>query len=79
METKSVVVISRKWHEIPIRAYVTQEEIGMRLWLNDYLQALVKEVGNPALILTQKQLLDKMRAAAERVETEVKQASRAVV
>jgi hypothetical protein len=79
MDSKSVVTVSRKWHEPQIRVWVSQEEIGMSMWLDDYLKALAKEVGNPATLLTNAQLLRVLQKAAINVETEMKLASKAVI
>lgn len=79
MESKAVVTKSRKWHSPEIRAYVNDEEIGLSIKLDDYLQALVAEIGNPLLIMTQSALLSKLRAASVVIEKEMHKASVAVV
>ena len=79
MDAQSTVVVSRKWHEPAIRAWVSQQEIGMSMWLEDYIKSLAAEIGNPALILTQAQLLKKLQLAAAAIETEMKLASRAII
>lgn len=75
MASKSIVTVSRKRGDMHIRAWVNDEEIGMSVWLVDYLKALAAEMGNPATLLTNAQLLKRIQEAAIRVESEVKLAS----
>lgn len=79
MNTKTVITKSRKWHSPEILAYVNNEEIGLSIKLDDYLQALVAEIGNPTFIVTQAQLLAKLRAASIVIEQEMHDKSVAVV
>ena len=52
---KSLVVVSRMWHEPFIRIDVTNVGIGITMTLDDFVQALEKEAGLS------------LRVAAERV------------
>ena len=79
MDTKRVITKSRKWHYPEILAYVSNQEIGLQINLDDYLQALVAEIGNPSLLLTQTKLLAKLRAASIVVEQEMHEKSVTVV
>ncbi len=78
-ESKSVVVKSRKWDNPNILAYVNNEEIGLAMKLDDFLNALVEEIGSPALIVTKEQLKNKVMQARKVVEMEMHDMSRAVV
>lgn len=73
--SRSVVTVSRKWSQPNILVWVTNEEIGMGMKLDDYLVALCEEIGNPTLLLTKAQMLQKMREATPVVEREMKEAS----
>ena len=76
---KSIVVKARKWNNPQIIAWVNNESIGMGMNLPDYLNALVTEIGNPAFILTQAQLLAKLQAASTIVEAEMHEKSALIV
>jgi len=69
---KSVVSISKKHGEHKILSKVTDESIGCYMLLESFIEHLAGELGNPALILTRKQLLQKLREASGRVEEEMK-------
>lgn len=71
MTTKTIITKSRKWHSPEILAYVTDDEIGLVMKLDDYWRAIVAEIGNPTFIVTQAQLLAKLRAASIVVEQEM--------
>lgn len=62
---KRLVVKSRKWHQPNVETYVTHKEIGVQIDLDDFLQALVAEIGNPTFLLTKKQLTKALQAAAD--------------
>lgn len=75
MTTK--VTIMRKWNNPQISIAVTDEEIKMEISLKDFLEALVDEAaepfvsmvatdaGSPALLMTNKQLQDKLVSVIE--------------
>ena len=69
---KHAVVVSRQWQKPEISIDVTDDEIRIAMSLPAFLDALAAEIGNPALVLTQAQLLAKLRAAAEAVVREMK-------
>jgi len=79
MDDKTVVVVSRKWHAPLITAYVTQTEVGVSMALLDFVKALAAEIGNPATLLTNAQLLRVLEAATAKVTTEMKLSSTSVV
>lgn len=72
---REVVTISRHWDNPTIKVWVNREEIGLQVGIDDYLAALAREIGNPATMLTQAQLLARIRAAAERVRLKVQESS----
>jgi hypothetical protein len=78
-QEKSVYVVAREWNNPQIHVFVSNEVIGMKMPLSDYLDALVEQIGNPALIMTQNQLKTKLQVAAAEVEATVKKYSTAVI
>jgi hypothetical protein len=66
-EPKAVVLVSREWHEPRIRIQVSVEGVSIAMELEDFLQAMVQETGNPAVVMTQAGLLKRLRLAADRV------------
>ena len=59
--------------------WVNNESIGMGMSLNDYLAAVVMEVGNPTFILTQSGLLAALQKASVVVEAEMHEKSTLVI
>lgn len=49
---KSLVTISRKWHEPYVRVDVTDTGIGTTVTLEDFVIAMARELGAPEIILT---------------------------
>lgn len=64
---RSLVVVSRMWHEPFIRIDVTNVGIGLTMTLDDFVQALEHEAGVP------------LRTAAERVVAGMKAETTKVV
>jgi hypothetical protein len=58
---------------------VTDEKIGLSMPQADYLQALVLEMGNPTLLVTQAALLKKLQEAAVRVQFKAQEATQQVM
>lgn len=75
---KSVTIVSRKWNNPTIEAFMTIEEIGAVMSVDDVLVSMVEEMGNPTMMMTKKQLLAKMQAAWEAVSKEIKESTRHV-
>jgi hypothetical protein len=75
---KTVAIVSRKWNNPAIEAFVTSTEIGGVMDIQDVLASMVEEIGNPTMLLTKKQLLSKLQLAWEVVEKEIKDATRHV-
>lgn len=78
-ESRTVVVKRELVAGAPITIDVADNTIALSVNLSDFLKAVVAEVGNPALIVTQAQLLAKLTAASEAVRLDVQQASSAVM
>lgn len=78
MSQREIVTISRHWGNPVIKVRVNHEAIGLQIRIDDYLVALVAEIGNPAMMLTQAQLLARLRGAAERVRMKVQESSVAI-
>lgn len=72
---REVVTISRHWDNPAIKVWVNHEQIGLQIAIDDYLTALAAEIGNPTTMITQAQLLARMRTAAERVRLKVQESS----
>ncbi len=79
MTPTSKVVISRKWNNPEISASVTNEKIELVMKLDDFVEALGRELGSPTWMFTQATLIEKLNAAYSRVMSEVKGASKEVV
>ena len=71
---KTKVVVSRKYEGTEIEAFAGDNSIGSRMNLDDFLAALVEEVGNPTTIVTKSALLDKLKFASIAVTFEMKKA-----
>ena len=69
---KSVVVVSRQWKNPKISIDITKEGIAIAMSLDDFLQALAAEYGNPATTLTEFQHLVRLHAAAAVVTDSMK-------
>lgn len=76
---RTSVVVSRKWDNPEIRAFVNFEGVGASIDVRAFVAALVAETGNPLTIVTQAQLERVMQAAAARVLEELKAATKYVV
>jgi hypothetical protein len=64
---KYKVVITRNWHQPEISMLVTDERIELWMDMDDFVRAVVAEVGNPTFMVTGKQLQARLAAAAETV------------
>lgn len=68
---KTKIIVSRKWDKPEIEVFATSA-IGAKMDVNDFLSALVEEMGNPTMLLTKAQMKAKMIAASEVVIREMK-------
>lgn len=71
---KTRVVVSRKWQQPAIEAFVSDEEIGANMDLNDFIQALVQEL-DPA----NTDLAEQLKFASIAVLDEMKKATISVL
>lgn len=62
------VLISKQWNAPQITVGISENGIRIMMPIDEYINALAKEIGNPIGILTQAQMLTKMRAAATAVQ-----------
>lgn len=76
---RSKVVVGRKWNNPQIYTHVDSEKIEMQISVEDFLTALVEEMGSPAMVMTRAALRARLAAAAKQVLEEVKRVSREVV
>lgn len=80
MIERTAVIVSRKFEKgAPITIVVSQVSINISTPLEDFLDELVLEVGNPAFIVTQTMLRSAVQGAASRVVTSMKAETAAVM
>jgi hypothetical protein len=72
---KSKVVTCRKWSQPLLDSFVTAEEIGVRMDLDDYITALCMELGNPTFLVTNAKLEQRIRQASNKILTEIKKST----
>jgi hypothetical protein len=72
---KAKIVVGRKWNNPEIYVKVTDNEIDMAVNSADFINALVEELGSPALIMTKEGLKARLRDAFTKVLSEIKTAS----
>lgn len=71
----ALVTVSRKWNNPQIEITVNNLEINLSISMDDFVQALLEEFGNPALVVTKGQFSSRLRQSVERVITGVKEES----
>jgi hypothetical protein len=71
------LVISRHWDNPQISYQIARDGIEINMELDEYLLALVEEIGNPAimLLLTKNRLLQLLRDKSQVVCEKVKEAT----
>lgn len=74
----SKVVVSRKWNGPAIEAFYNIDEVGAACSVEDFINVLVEEVGNPTLLVTKAKLKEKLVAGWLKLEGELKDATRYV-
>lgn len=77
MRTK--IVVSRKWSKPQIEAFVSQEEVGASIDLDEFIAAVVEEIGNPTTLVTKAGLKSKLEIAAEAVLSELRHSTKFVL
>jgi hypothetical protein len=72
---KKLVVVLREWRsrEVKVVAFVTDTEVGAMVGLDDFKAALKEEIGNPAMLLTKRQIAAKIDAGIEKIMRTMKQ------
>lgn len=69
---KTKIVTSRKWEAPDIETFVSEDEVGAKMTLNDFLDALVAEIGDVTKIKNSEQLKSKINVAAADVLHEMR-------
>jgi hypothetical protein len=72
---RSVVVISRHWHNPAIEVGVSSDGIQIDMAVEDFCRALVAEIPHPVMCFTRTGLADNIVAAMDVVLEKAKQAS----
>ena len=67
MKTGTVVLISRHWNNPNIQIKVTDKGIGIAMDLDDFIDCLIQESGNPAGLMTNNQLGNKIKLAKDKI------------
>jgi hypothetical protein len=73
------ILVSRYWNNPKIMISVTDEEIGIRISLNEFLAIMAQEIGNPSMIVTKSALLSKMRDAAGKITENMKKETERII
>ena len=73
------VIISRKWANPHIVAFVDVAEIGAKMDIEEYLESLVLELTNIPLVFTKTALLEKLREAHKAVSAEMRNTTKYIV
>lgn len=76
---KSVVTVSRKWNNPKIHTVINADGISLSIDLDDFIAALIKEIGSVALTMTKAQFEKQIKKACENVIQGVKEESVKVV
>lgn len=75
---KRAIVVSRKWKELQIEAFMSNEEVGAKTDLTQFMKAVADQMGSPTFVMTRAQLLQKLLDATEVVVKELKDGTRYV-
>lgn len=75
---KRAIVVSRKWKELQIEAFMSNEEVGAKTDLTQFMKAVADQMGSPTFVMTRAQLLQKLLDATELVVKELKDGTRYV-
>lgn len=73
------VTISRKWNNPEITTNIDDEGISLAISLDDFITALIKEIGSVTLIVKQNTFENSVQNAKERVLKGVKEESLKVI
>ncbi len=75
---KRAIVISRKWKDLKIEAFMNDKEVGAQTDLEQFMKAVADQVGSPTFVMTRAQLLQRILDATEVVLKELKDGTRYV-
>jgi hypothetical protein len=75
---KRAIVVSRKWKDLTIEAFMNNEEVGAKTALTPFMKAVADQMGSPTFVMTRAQLLQKLLDATEVVLKELKDGTRYV-
>jgi hypothetical protein len=67
-----ILTIMRKWGNPDIKLWIDTEEIGIQIKLDDFIEALINEVGSVTTILTRKQIRERIEKSSRTVIEAVK-------
>lgn len=69
---KNKVIVSRNWKRPEIEAFVSKEEVGAKMDIEQFIESLVEEIGSPKAILTKDQLKKQLTDASRQIIHEMK-------
>ena len=76
---KSIVTISRYWNSPRINTFITNEQIGLKIELDSFVDSLIQEIGSVWSILTKKDFEDRVRAAYKKTLEKIKEESAKII
>ena len=68
---KTKITTSRKWKQPNITTFVSEEEVGAEMDINDFIHALIEELGDPQKI-KKHELQSKLETAVQAIIHEMK-------
>lgn len=76
---RTVVTVSRYWHNPNISVTVSDERISLSMPIEDFVKAVCTEIDHPSLIVARSQLETKILACLDTVLSKVKESSTVVL
>jgi len=76
---KEQITILRKWNHPKIFMWVSNEEIGLKMDLEGFKEALKEELGSPTWIVRKKTLSEKIDQAFKDIISEMKKETKTIV
>lgn len=74
-DERTVLTVSRLWHHPHIHTTISRRGIAMEMPMEDFLEALMREMGTVALTFTESGLRAQMQSASQRVVDGIKEES----
>lgn len=74
-----ILTIMRKWNNPEIKLWIDNQEIGMQIKVDDFIDCLIGEVGSVTTILTRQGIKDRILTASRTVIEAVKRESIKIV